>query len=112
MLRGSRGNCKGLPAGTEPHLQAAAPVEGDQETWKRGIYATALERKGALAQFAFALDSALTGNTAAADKAWARAVLRTPHVCGRRMNPLPDNRNSRTLSACHRQHRLGYNNIC
>ena len=51
---------------------------GDQETWKNGIYATTLERKEALAQFVFALDSALTGNTAAADKAWARAVELAP----------------------------------
>ncbi len=50
----------------------------DRESWKNGIYATALDRKEALAQFAFALDSALTGDTAAADKAWARAVELAP----------------------------------
>ena len=50
----------------------------DHESWKSAIYATGLDRKEAIAQFAFALDSALTGDTAAADKAWARALELAP----------------------------------
>jgi len=44
----------------------------DHTTWREGIYASSINRKEALCQFAFALDLALTGDTAAADKAWAR----------------------------------------
>ncbi len=40
--------------------------------------ATGLDRKKSIPQFAFALDSALTGDTAAADKAWARALELAP----------------------------------
>jgi len=51
---------------------------GDAETCKNGIYATSLERKEGLCQFAYALDLALTGDSAAAEKPFARALELMP----------------------------------
>ena len=47
--------------------------KGDRETWKSFIIVTSLKRKQALAQFAFALDSALNGDLKNADAAWTLA---------------------------------------
>ncbi|HEX2747300.1 MAG TPA: tetratricopeptide repeat protein, partial [Verrucomicrobiales bacterium] len=50
----------------------------DRTSWKEGIYATTTERKQALCQFALALDLALTGDLAGADKSWAKTVELAP----------------------------------
>lgn len=54
-------------------------TKDDHETWKKGVYAAGMDYKEALCQFAFAFDLALSGDTAAADKAWARAFELEPH---------------------------------
>lgn len=50
----------------------------DRETWKNGLYAATMDFKEALCQVAHALDLALTGDTAAADKSWSRAMELEP----------------------------------
>lgn len=50
----------------------------DQTSWTEGVYVYSMKHKEALCQFAFALDLALTGDAAAAEKAWAKAMEAAP----------------------------------